>query len=188
MTTGSVITRNSSCPCGSGRRTKRCCGVAGNARGVADERTFLGAAAKARVDQLRGSCEDCIDQAWAELVALVEADPACWVQLPVPLPALLARLGQALADHDDAAVDAALVQAKSVVDTVTARTRLARVMLAHEADGSWPATVVAVALADLVAARPSVLMEVGLVQVLSPPACRASRRHAVTRQPVRMRR
>jgi hypothetical protein len=155
---------------------------------LAGEGTFLGAAAKARVERLGDTCDACIDEAWTDLVGLVESDPACWVELPAPLPAPLVRLTRALADHDDAAVDAALGRAKSVVDTVATRTSIARVVLGYEAEGSWPATVVAVALADLVAARPSVLVEVGLVQVLSRPACRVSRRHVVGRQPVSMRR
>lgn len=155
---------------------------------VADERSFLGAAAKARVAVLGHTCGECLDHAWSELVGLAESDPACWVVLPVPLPAPLLRLRQALADHDERAVDAALVRAKPVADTLAARTALAHVVLGYETDGSWPATVVAVALADLVAASPSLLVEIGLVQTLSPPACRASRTHEVVGQPVRMRR
>src|SRR5947208_7720307 len=102
------IGRNEPCPCGSGRKAKRCCGVP---RGPAEDeltRAFVAAEALAAAPLLAGAMDDELEALWEELPALPGRD----LSLHFPLPKLVApelhRLIEAIGDDAADAADEAL--------------------------------------------------------------------------------
>src|SRR4051794_13107277 len=104
------VGRNESCPCGSGRKAKRCCGVQ---RGLSEEslaRAFLAHASREAAGQLRRLPD-------VELLALFEGlwelpavDLSLQVELPKLLSPVLGRLCDAVTadDPDPELLDAAV--------------------------------------------------------------------------------
>jgi SEC-C motif-containing protein len=117
--------RNQPCPCGSGRKTKHCCG---QQRGPSEDRL-----ARARVAQLaRQAIPDladlsdrALDHLWEELIDLPSADYSVLVTLPKLIGPNLQRLREAI-EHDDPdwGWDALTAVAKQI-DTPQQRARLA---------------------------------------------------------------
>lgn len=143
----SKVGRNESCPCGSGRKAKRCCGVE---RGPSEEslaRAFLSLAAQDRARSVSHLSEE-------ELVALLDglwelpvADLSLQVQLPKFLSPQLSRLGEAVADEDP---DPRLLDAVArEIDTPFERARLARALIENADTGAIDRRLAAAALLDL---------------------------------------
>ena len=88
--------RNQPCPCGSGRKTKRCCG---QQRGPSDDQI-----ARARVSQLaRDAAEDlaglsdrALDHLWEGLIDLPALDISLLVDLPKLISPDLQRLRESI--------------------------------------------------------------------------------------------
>lgn len=123
------IGRNEPCPCGSGRKAKRCCGVPGGPSEESLARAFLAHASRGAAGEL-GRLPD------AELLDLFEGLwelPAVGLSLQVELPKLLSpalnRLCDAVAedDPDPELLDAAV----GAIDTPLERARLARAVIAQ---------------------------------------------------------
>jgi hypothetical protein len=77
--------RNERCPCGSGRKVKRCCGVR---RGPSEDelaKAFLGVEARAAAWVLRDHDDEQLDELADALIDLPSVDPS----LLWPLPRLL---------------------------------------------------------------------------------------------------
>lgn len=123
------VNRNEPCPCGSGRKAKRCCGIE---RGPSEEslaRAFLAGASREAAGKLRPLAN-------AELMDLFEGLwglPARHLSLQVELPKLLSpvlnRLCEAVAedDPDPELLDDAVVS----VDIPIERARLGRAVIAQ---------------------------------------------------------
>jgi hypothetical protein len=117
--------RNQPCPCGSGRKTKRCCG---QQRGPSDDQI-----ARARVSQLaRDAAEDlaglsdrALDHLWEGLIDLPALDISLLVDLPKLISPDLQRLRESI-EHDDPDWGwDALTAVATQVDTPQQRARLA---------------------------------------------------------------
>lgn len=141
--------RNQPCPCGSGTKAKRCCGVR-RGPGASDlARAFLaeqGRMASALLG-MRG-VGDLVDlcAAAAELPML---DLSCQLRLPRLLSPELDRLRWAIAEDSPEEVDAALPAALSQVDNPITRAELARAVIALRDSGRVGADVAAAALLGL---------------------------------------
>jgi SEC-C motif len=141
--------RNDPCPCGSGRKAKRCCGTP---RGPSEEQLARALvarqarrAAPALAELELGELRTVFDQ----LVDLPARDLSLLMRLPELVSPELARLYRAIrADDPDAAEDAlpAVLQA---VDTPQTRARLARAIADLESAGRLGRRLAAVALIDL---------------------------------------
>lgn len=141
------VGRNEPCPCGSGRKVKRCCGVQ---RGPSEEslaRAFLAHASSGAAGELRRLSD-------AELADLFEALwelPATDLSLQVALPKLfspaLDRLCDAVADDD--ADPELLEEVAEAIDKPTERARLARAVIAQAEAGAVGDQLAGAALVDL---------------------------------------
>jgi SEC-C motif len=121
--------RNDPCPCGSGRKTKRCCG---QPRGPSDEQL-----ARARLAMLAHDCvhdladlsDDALENLWEGLFDLPTTDLSLHVKLPELITPELQRLRDAVADDDpDRGWDELRTVTKQI-DTPQQRARLADAIL-----------------------------------------------------------
>ena len=123
------VGRNEPCPCGSGRKAKRCCGVEGGPSVESLARAFLAHASRKAAGELRRLADAELAELFEELWELPAVDLSLQVELPKLLSPALGRLCDAVADDDpdpellDAAVGA--------IDTPTERARLARAVIAQ---------------------------------------------------------
>ena len=143
------IGRNDPCPCGSGRKAKRCCGTP---RGPSEEQ--LARALIAR--EARRAAPPLARLDVGELRVLFEALadlPARDLSLLVPLPKLvspeLARLYQAIRTDDPDAAEEILPSVLATLDTPQTRARLAGAVADLERAGRLEQRLAAVALIDL---------------------------------------
>jgi predicted transcriptional regulator len=144
-----AIGRNDPCPCGSGRKVKRCCGVR---RGPGAEdlaRAELGRALRAALPDLVGIGPSELHELVGELEDLPALDLSLVLRLPDLLTPELARLLDAVADDDDFLLEPALEAALAQVATQAARAALARAVLALRDAGRIRPRLAAVALLDL---------------------------------------
>ena len=145
------VGRNQLCACGSGVKSKRCCGAR---RGPSERdlaRAFLSEQGRAAVRALRGAIEGTDDL--IELYEAVAELPRLDLRLQLPLPRLLSpaleRLRSAIADEDADEFEGSLPAALAEVDDPFARARLARSVIAVREEGRIPRDVAALALLDL---------------------------------------
>jgi hypothetical protein len=146
-----AVGRNEPCPCGSGRKAKRCCGVC---RGPSPQdlaRAFVVEQRRAVMPVLRGVISD-IDkliELYGAVAELPKLDLSCQLRLPRLLSPELERLRMALVDDDPDEVEEALPAALARVDTPMVRADLARAVIALREAGRIEGTVAAAALLDL---------------------------------------
>jgi hypothetical protein len=145
----SKIGRNVLCSCGSGRKVKRCCGVA---RGPSEQSlalAFLRTAAREAAGPARRLSEIEFAARLGELVDLPCLDLSLQVELPKLLSPALGRLCEAIAEDDELAGAAVLDGVLDELDTPVERARLARSVIALRDAGRCDRLLAAVALIDL---------------------------------------
>jgi SEC-C motif len=117
--------RNQPCPCGSGRKVKRCCG---QARGPSEDqlaRAHIAQLARQAIPDLAGLSDRALDHLWDSLMALPSVDYALLVTLPKLIGPDLQRLREAI-EHDDPDWGwDALTAVHKQIDTPQQRARLA---------------------------------------------------------------
>lgn len=141
--------RNDPCPCGSGRKAKRCCGVE---RGPSEEslaRAFLAHASRESAWELRHVPGAEFHELLNELIALPERDLSLHAELPKLFSPALDRVLDAFADDDPEAAAGPLGELLEAIDTPLERARLARAVIALRARGGLDARLAAAALVDL---------------------------------------
>lgn len=122
--------RNQPCRCGSGRKTKRCCGVRTGPSEAELARAALVAAAQTMALVLIHHEEWKLPGLAKEMARLPAADLSLLVSLPRLHDAALERLCRAVAEDDLDEIVAALPPVVEQIDTTTTRLRLARAVLA----------------------------------------------------------
>lgn len=143
------VGRNEPCPCGSGRKAKRCCGIE---RGPSKEnlaRAFLAHAAGEAAWELRHIGPDEFDRLLDGLPELPELDLSLHAELPKLLSPTLDRLLDAFADDDLDAAEEPFAELLGAIDTPAERARLARAVIALRADERLGRKLAAAALIDL---------------------------------------
>jgi SEC-C motif len=117
--------RNEPCPCGSGRKTKRCCG---QTRGPSEDqlaRAHVAALAREAVPDLAGLSDRALDHLWEGLIDLPSLDYSLLVTLPKLIGPDLRRLRESI-EHDDPDWGwHALTTVAKQIDTPQQRARLA---------------------------------------------------------------
>jgi len=122
--------RNQPCPCGSGRKVKRCCGAQ---RGPAEDqlaRAHLAALAHDAIEDLIGLSEHTLDQLSDSLVELPNIDLSLHVTLPDLISPDLQRLREAIANDDPDWGWNALTTVAAQIDTPQQRDKLADALIA----------------------------------------------------------
>jgi hypothetical protein len=143
------IGRNELCLCGSGRKVKRCCGVA---RGPSEQslaRAFVRTAVREAAGPAGALSEAEFAALLAELVDLPCVDLSLQVELPKLLSPALGRLCEAIAKDDELAGEAVLGEVLEELDTPLERARLARAVIVARDAGRCGRLLAAVALIDL---------------------------------------
>jgi len=140
------VRRNDPCPCGSGRKAKRCCEGLGPAVDVG----FLPSEMfDEAISELPGTSQIEMRAMFDQLLHLPEID----LSLQVPLPGILTpemdRAIIALRDDDGEEFDRALEQVVPLVDTADRRIELARAVLALRDEGRIPRKLAAMAVLEL---------------------------------------
>jgi SEC-C motif len=122
--------RNEPCPCGSGRKVKRCCG---QQRGPSEDdlaRAHIAILARHVAPDIADLCDDDLDELWEELLHLPALDISLLVELPKLITPDLRRLRQALVDDDPDWGWDSLTAVAAQIDTPPQRARLAHALVA----------------------------------------------------------
>lgn len=121
--------RNQPCPCGSGRKTKRCCG---EQRGPSEEqiaRAHLATLAHDAIHDLAHLSDDALEILWEGLFDLPTIDLTLHVTLPQLITPEQQRLRDAIADDDPDRGWDELRAVTEQIDTPQQRARLADAIL-----------------------------------------------------------
>ena len=162
------VGRNQPCPCGSGAKAKRCCGIRRGPSASDMARAFLVEQRRATSPALRraiGSVDDLIEL-YEAVEELPRLDLSCQLRLPRLLPVELSRLRSAVADDDAVGIQLALPAAVAQVDSPFVRADLARAVIALRDSGRVTKEVAAAALLDLDSGADA-LMRAALVAALA---------------------
>ena len=152
-----ALGRNEPCPCGSGRKVKRCCGVRRGPSETEVAKAFLAVEARAAAQVLAGLHDEDLDELWERLFDLPSRHLSLLVALPELLTPELDRLGQAIAADDPEVASAALPPVLARNDTPQARARIARGVLVLRDSGDIDGELAAAALVDLAGPSGAVL-------------------------------
>jgi SEC-C motif len=159
----SRVGRNDPCPCGSGRKTKRCCGPQ---RGPSEPdlaKARLAHHATHATHTLAHVSEQRLRELFHELPDLPERDLTLLVELPDLVSPELARFYRAIANDDIDRADELLPAVLDRIDTPQARARLADAVARLQTAGRLDPQLAAVALIDL-DSRPGLLIRASLIQ------------------------
>lgn len=117
--------RNHPCPCGSGRKVKRCCGEQRGPSDIQIARARVSQLARAAAEDLAGLSDQALDHLFAGLMDLPALDITLLVNLPKLISPDLQHLRESI-EHDDPdwGSDALTAVAKQV-DTPQQRAQLA---------------------------------------------------------------
>jgi len=141
------VGRNQPCPCGSGRKAKRCCGIQGGPSETSLARAFLAHASREAAWELRSVPDAELGELFDELWELPAVDLSLQVELPKLFSPTLDRLCDAVADDDP---DPELLDAVArAIDEPTERARLARAVIARAEAGAIDNRLASAALVDL---------------------------------------
>jgi SEC-C motif-containing protein len=141
--------RNEPCPCGSGRKVKRCCG---QSRGPGEDdlaRAFVAHHARDAARELRHLPDDELRDLFDDLVDLPELDLALTITLPALLTPELERLYDAVAADDADTADEVIPTILDRLDTPTERARLAHTVIALRDTRRLDPLLAAAAIIDL---------------------------------------
>jgi hypothetical protein len=154
--------RNDPCPCGSGRKVKRCCG---QHRGPGEDdlaRGYLAHQARDAAGRLRHVDDDELLELFDELIELPELDLALTISLPQLLTPDLQQLFDAVkADDPDAGAEVTR-RILDQLDTPVERARLARTIIHLRDAKRLDSLLAAAAILDL-DSRSKVLLHASLV-------------------------
>ena len=117
--------RNEPCPCGSGRKVKRCCG---QQRGPSEDhlaRAHIALLARQVAPDIASLSDDALDDLWEGLLELPASDLSLLVELPKLITPDLQRLRDSIADDDPDLDTDALTAVAAQVDTPRQRAQLA---------------------------------------------------------------
>jgi hypothetical protein len=117
--------RNQPCPCGSGRKVKRCCG---QHRGPSEDqlaRAHVTALTRQAIPDLDGLSDGALDHLWEGLIDLPGIDLSLLVDLPKLINPDLQRLREAIEDDNPDWGWDALTAVAEQIDTPQQRAKLA---------------------------------------------------------------
>jgi hypothetical protein len=144
----SAVGRNEPCPCGSGRKAKRCCGVSRGPSEAQLAEAFLAVEARRAAPIMVALDEDELRDLWDDVFDLPDRDLSLLVPLPELVTPDIERLCAAISDDPDGA-EVALPPVLARYDTPVVRAELARNVIALRERRVIPSKLAAIALLDL---------------------------------------
>jgi SEC-C motif len=141
--------RNQPCPCGSGRKTKRCCGEQRGPSAEQIARAHLATLAHDAVHDLAGLSHEALEILWKGLFDLPTIDLALHVKLPELITPEQQRLRDAIADDDPDRGWDELRAVTQQIDTPQQRAQLADAILRLRAQRRLTRTQAAYAIYHL---------------------------------------
>jgi hypothetical protein len=141
--------RNEPCPCGSGRKTKRCCGEQRGPSGDQLARARLAALGRAAIDDLVHLSDRSLDRLDDDLFDLPGVDLSLHVKLPVFVGPDRRALEKAMADPADDGSWEAVKAVRRQLDTPHQRLRLAEALIALRDQGRIGRSEAAYGIYDL---------------------------------------
>jgi len=162
--------RNDPCPCGSGRKVKRCCGVERGPSQAQLDRAFLFTQARAASASLLSFDDGELEALWEQLFELPGRSLSLLVPLPTVITPDLQRLMEAVSEEDLEKFEQAMPAILKRVDTPENRASLARSVLALREAGELEEVLAAVALIDLADQSESGLVCASLIRSVSVAA------------------
>lgn len=152
-----LLFRGTPCPCGSGKKFKRCCAT-GPGQAPADRaRAELTALTRSLAPILNGSNDERLHDLLDRVPALPALDVSLAWCLPRVAPPELEALRAAVDGDEIDAVKAALPAAVSALDTQIGRAHLAHAVLALRDAGRVEPDLAAAAVADLASGSPQLV-------------------------------
>lgn len=143
------VGRNQPCPCGSGKKAKRCCGVRSGPSEEQLARAFLHVQARQSARAIVSCDDDELDQLFDDMLDLPDRALSLTAPLPTILTPPLQRLARAVGDDDEEEVGAAVKAAMPTYDSSLVRAKVARAVIAERDAGRIGEQVAAAALLDL---------------------------------------
>jgi SEC-C motif len=143
------LRRNDPCPCGSGRKAKRCCGIERGPSAESLARAYLSHAARAAVLDLGAIEDDAFEALCHELGELPAREFSLQLELPKLFPPALDRLLEAMEQGDPDAGEAPFRELLAKLDTPPRRAQLARAVVALREAARLDRKLAAAALIDL---------------------------------------
>jgi hypothetical protein len=160
------VGRNEPCPCGSGRKAKRCCGVQGGPSEESLARAFLAHASREAAWELRNVRGVEFEELLDGLTELPELDLSLHAVLPKLVSPTLDRFLEAFAENDPEAAEEPFGELLDAVDGPLERARLARAVIMLQASRRVDARLAAAALIDLASGSRG-LLGASLVQAVA---------------------
>ena len=157
--------RNQPCSCGSGRKTKRCCGQQRGPGETDLARAFLAQHARDAARRLRPLDDDELEDLFDELIELPERDLRLTLSLPHLRSPEIERLLDAAAHDDIDTGDQLIPKITQQLDTPIERARIARVVLELRDTDRLDPLLAAAAIIDL-DSRSQTLIRACLIQTI----------------------
>jgi hypothetical protein len=141
--------RNEPCPCGSGRKVKRCCGERRGPGGQDLARGYLAHQARDAARRLQYVSDDELEALFDELFYLPELDLGLTIALPPLIGPELQRLFDAVDADDPDAGDEVIPTILDRLDTPLERARIGRVVTELRDTGRLDSMLASAAIIDL---------------------------------------
>ncbi|MGA2009392.1 MAG: SEC-C metal-binding domain-containing protein [Solirubrobacteraceae bacterium] len=141
--------RNQPCPCGSGRKVKRCCGEQRGPAQAQLDRALIAHHARWATSEIGELPTETLAVLWDGLAELPDVDLTLVVSLPTLITPELARLLQAATDDDPDSADDVIDIVVDSVDTPRQRAALARAVINLRDSGKLAPRQAAAAIIDL---------------------------------------
>ncbi len=167
--------RSQRCRCGSGKSSKRCCGVSARVEPAEAAKGELVALTRSLAPSLAGRSDGDLHQLLDRVPGLVALDVSLAWCLPRTLPPEIQALRVAIDDDDLEAVKVALPGAVAALDNQVGRARLAHAVLGLRDVGRIEATLAAAAVVDLASGSPQLVTASIVEAVLVDVGAKADR-------------
>jgi SEC-C motif len=157
--------RNQPCPCGSGRKTKHCCGQTRGPSETQLDRAFLAQHAHWAAAEIGDLPTAVLQDLWRTIAELPDLDLSLVVPLPTLISPDLEQLLQAAIDDDPDTAEEVMPAVLETIDTTYQRAQLARAILNLRDNQTLPTHQAAAAIIDL-AGETQTLLRASLINAI----------------------
>jgi len=157
--------RNQPCPCGSGRKVKRCCGEQRGPSGAELEGAYLAQHARWAASEIGDLPIRTLAALWRGVTELPDIDLSLVVPLPTLITPELELLLQAARDDDANGADEVIDSVVDTIDTPHQRAALARAVIDLRDSGKLTRRQAAAAIIDL-ESRSQTLLRASLINAI----------------------